>query len=73
METLIDNIREFMEKRHMNQKELALRAGVTEASISRYLNGKRRMSVETLFHISIALGTTMDGLMKNVDWSEMYD
>lgn len=39
METLIDNIRELMGKHHMSQKELALRAGITEATISRYLKG----------------------------------
>ena len=73
METLIENIRELMKKNYMSQKELALRTGLTEATISRYLHGTRRMSVKSLYYIARALGTTIDGLMKGVDWSEMYD
>lgn len=62
-----------MKKNYMSQKELALRVGLTEATISRYLHGTRRMSVKSLYYIARALGTTIDGLMKGVDWSEMYD
>jgi transcriptional regulator with XRE-family HTH domain len=45
------------------QKELAMRAGCTEAAMSRYINDLRTPNVEMLINIAIALGVTADELL----------
>ena len=42
----------------MSQKDLAEKLGVTEVTVSRWLNGERDPSIETLNRIAEALGTT---------------
>lgn len=44
----------------MTQKELAIRSGLTEASISNYLCGKRFPDVKTIDAINEVLGTTLN-------------
>ena len=47
----------------ITQKELASRAGITEAAISRYISGERVPRALALAGIAKALGTTMEELM----------
>lgn len=56
-------ITETLQKRGMPQKELALRIGVTEAVVSRYISGDRDPKPETLANIATALNTTSDYLL----------
>ncbi|MEE1357495.1 MAG: helix-turn-helix transcriptional regulator [Clostridia bacterium] len=56
-------ITETLQKRGMPQKELALRIGVTEAVVSRYISGGRDPKPETLANIATALNTTSDYLL----------
>ena len=46
----------------LTQKELAEKAKVTEAALSRYENGKRIPNVATACAIADALGVTIDDL-----------
>ena len=56
------NLRHYMEDRHMNQRQLAEAAGLTETSVSRYLNGTRIPNLETLTDLCDALNVTPNDL-----------
>lgn len=49
-------LKKMLEEKHMTQSELAVRTGVTEASISRYCNGQRKISIDKAFDLAVALG-----------------
>ena len=51
----------------ISQKELAQRAGITEASLSRYINNARLPKTEYLKKIADALHTTTDFLLGKDD------
>ncbi len=57
-----DNIKLLREKRGLSRKDLAMEIGVSEATISRYENGKREPNMDTLKNICITLGITMNDL-----------
>ena len=59
-------IKSLLEKKGITQKELALRAGCTEAAISHYIKGDRLPRASVLTKIAIALDTTSDYLMEGV-------
>lgn len=52
-----------MEMRNMGRAELAERAGLTEAAISRYITGDREPKAIAVAQIAKALGTTSDSLL----------
>lgn len=56
-------IAETLQKRGMTQKDLAVRIGVTEAAMSRYISGDREPKPELLANIATALHTTSDFLL----------
>lgn len=56
-------IAETLQKRGMTQKGLAVRIGVTEAVMSRYVSGDREPRPEVLANIATALHTTSDFLL----------
>lgn len=56
-------ISEVLQKRGMQQKELAEIIGVNEAVISRYITGIREPKPEMLANIATALHTTCDYLL----------
>ncbi|NOW85584.1 transcriptional regulator with XRE-family HTH domain [Clostridium beijerinckii] len=67
MKTIGDKIQARLEKLNINQKELADRVNVTEATISRYLSGARNPRGEILSKIATVLGVTTDYLLGNTD------
>lgn len=56
-------ISELLEQRGISQRELADRVGVTEASMSRYINGGRTPKAPILVNIAKELHTTSDYLL----------
>lgn len=48
----------------MSQVELAEKVGVSQQSISNYVNGDKSPSTATLIKIADALGVTVDSLIK---------
>ncbi len=54
---------ELLKERGVSQKELAELVGVTEASISRYMNSDRIPKAEIIANIATALQTTSDYLL----------
>ena len=56
-------ISELLEQRGISQRELADRVGVSEVSMSRYINGGRTPKAPTLVNIAKELHTTSDYLL----------
>ena len=56
----------LLKVRGITQKELAQKAGVTEAAVSHYVKGDRTPRSVVLSRIAMALGTTSDYLMEGV-------
>ena len=52
-----------LEKNDMDQKELAVKTGITPATISRYMTGKMKPSAENVKLIAIALYVSTDYLL----------
>ena len=52
-----------LRNQNMTQKELAMRIGVTETVISRYISGDREPKPEVLANIATALQVTSDYLL----------
>ena len=59
----MENLRKLRKMRGMTMKELGLRVGVSEASISFYETGKQFPGVETLRKIADVLGVSVDALL----------
>lgn len=58
-----NRISESLKAQNMTQKELAMRIGVTETVISRYISGDREPKPEVLANIATALQVTSDYLL----------
>ena len=61
------NISELLWARHMTQKELAKKAGVSYSVLSGYMRGLHDPSATRLKKIARALGCSVDELLKGVD------
>ncbi len=64
--TMGDRIKEMLEKRGMTQKELAIKANITEAAISHYIKGDRVPRSTVLAKIALAMGTTPEYLLEGI-------
>ena len=56
-------IKAAMEKQQMSQKQLAIKANVTESAMSYYVNGERIPRSDILSRIAAALGVSTDYLL----------
>lgn len=68
---LRDNIQDQMRKKKMTQTELALRMGVSEATVSRYMHLKRTPTLSHLGALAIALGCNVSDLLDGIRKVEM--
>lgn len=57
----------LLQKKNMTQKDLAVKAGVTEAAISHYIKGDRTPRVSVLTRMAEALDTTSDYLLNGTE------
>lgn len=60
-----ERIKMLMENKHLTQKELASLAGITEASMSKYLSGSRTPRIDVVVNLANALGVSTDELIGN--------
>ena len=60
-----DNIKRLMKENGYTQKQLAMRSGCTEASISRYVNNEREPNIKALKNLAISLGVAVDELIED--------
>lgn len=56
-------ISDLLRSKRMQQRELAERIGLTEATMSRYISGEREPKPEVIANIATALHTTSDYLL----------
>jgi len=61
------NIRKRLIDAEMTQHELAEKVGLTDVTVSRYLNGQRQPTAYALYRISKALRVSMEYLMQGVE------
>lgn len=59
-------INEMLVNRHMTQKELAQKAGITEAAVSHYIKGDRIPRSAVLSKIAMVLDTTSEYLLEGI-------
>ncbi|MBS4534472.1 helix-turn-helix domain-containing protein [Clostridium sp. D2Q-14] len=67
MDKFKKRLQTLLEERNMNQKELAKQSGVTEVTISRYINGSRKPRIEIVNKLAEVLNTTTDYLLGRTD------
>ena len=60
-------IREWRVRRELSQANVARRAGITQASLSNYENGKRDMPLSTLVGVASALEVSLGDLLELPD------
>ena len=63
--TLQEKILQLMKEQKLNQKQLAAKATITEASMSKYLNGERTPRIDVIVKLAKALDTTVNFLLDN--------
>ena len=68
----IYRIRKLMRYYHLSQRDLARRIYVGEATISKYLQGKREMREEHLADIARVLGASVDYLLTGANPPVLY-
>lgn len=73
MEIFRQRLQMLLDEKNINQKELAELSGVTEVTISRYMNGFRKPRIEIANKIAQVLNTTTDYLLGNSDIRNPYE
>lgn len=63
MNKIAEELKIHMKRQKLNQRDLADKAGLSEVSVSRYLNGKRLMTLKSAMNISYALGIDVSDLI----------
>ena len=62
---VIERVKQLMDSQHLNQKQLAEKTNITEASLCKYLKGTREPRNDVVFNIAKALNVTVDYLLGN--------
>lgn len=63
MNMIAEELKIHMKRQKLNQRDLADKAGLSEVSVSRYLNGKRLMTLKSAMNIAYALDVDVDTLI----------
>lgn len=61
------NLKKLMIEREMTAADIARKSGMTQAALSRYINGKRTPNLNSVIKIAKALNVPIELLMKGVD------
>ena len=59
-EMFSNRLRKIMEVRCISQKEISDKTGITQSSLSLYMNGKRIPNLYTVYKLSVALNCSMN-------------
>ena len=60
--TFGEHLKSLLEEKGMKQKFLADKTGMTESSVSRYVNGERTPRISQAYRIACVLGVDMNTL-----------
>ena len=66
-----EKVRKLMEERGINQKKLSQLSGITEPSVSRYLNGDRTARMDIIINFAKALEVTTEYLLNDDEDTEL--
>lgn len=72
MDVSLENIKRQMAELGLTQKELAARSGITVETLSRVLNGKQKLTPNTLQKLSEGLGVPIADIDEERSWSFNY-
>lgn len=72
MEVSVDNIKRQMAELGLTQKELAAKSGITVEALSRVLNGKQKLTPNTLHKIAEGLNIPIADIDEERSWSFNY-
>ena len=61
------NLKKLMIEREMTAADIARKTGMTQATLSRYINGKRIPRLNSVIKIAKALNVPIELLLKGVD------
>ena len=61
------NLKKLMIEREMTAADIARKTGMTQATLSRYINGKRIPKINSVIKIAKALNVPIELLLKGVD------
>lgn len=61
------NLKKIMIEREMTAADIARKTGMTQAALSRYINGKRTPNLNSVIKIAKALNVPIELLVKGVD------
>lgn len=61
------NLKKLMIEREMTAADISRKTGITQATLSRYINGKRIPKINSVIKIAKALNVPIELLMKGVD------
>ena len=61
------NLKKLMIEREMTAADIARKTGMTQATLSRYINGKRIPNINSVIKIAKALNVPIELLVKGVD------
>lgn len=61
------NLKKIMIEREMTAADIARKSGMTQAALSRYINGKRTPNLNSVIKIAKALNVPIELLVKGVD------
>ena len=61
------NLKKLMIEREMTAADISRKTGMTQATLSRYINGKRIPNINSVIKIAKALNVPIELLMKGVD------
>lgn len=67
------NIRVIRDEKNLSQKDLALKSGMSQASISKMENAKLGIAAEDVFRVARALGAPLESFYVGVDVPESTD
>lgn len=72
MDVSVENIKRQMAEQGLTQKELAFKSGITVETLSRVLNGKQRLTPNTLHKIAEGLNIPIADIDEERSWSFNY-
>ena len=62
-----EKVKHLMAEQGLNQKKLSQKSGITEASVSRYLNSDKNVRMDIIINFAKALGVSTNYLLEEDD------
>lgn len=63
MDIFGDNLRDILKEQNMSRRELAQVLGISEATVSRYINKKQMPTMEVIVNMAYELSISVDELI----------